>query len=137
MNFHRTMPNPVVGQVLYSLNIGNACRPNRDNQQLTPVVVTKIGRKYFETTNQDHPTWRGERYALGSWKQDTGGYSATSYLFTTEQEWLDEKEHDDILKQASKMFEWSGAANQLSLDQLRRIKAILEENFSQDLTPKS
>ena len=136
MNYHRTMPNPVVGQVLFSLPIGNACRPSLVERKLTPVVVTKIGRKYFDTVSQEHPTWRGERYELGSWKQDTGGYSATSYLFTTEQEWFDENEADQLNKAISKKFEFN-MNHGLNLDQLRRINAILNENASQDLTPKS
>lgn len=48
-------PTPQVGQTLYSLNIGNAAR--NCEQKLKPVIVRKVGRKYFECSTK----WLDER----------------------------------------------------------------------------
>ena len=47
---------PVVGQVLYSLNVGNAAR--NCGQVLTPVTVVSVGRKYFKVKKDvNAPKW--------------------------------------------------------------------------------
>ena len=116
-------PNPIVGQTLYRLNIGNAAR-NRE-QVLTPVIVTKVGRKYF-TAQPDDKSYEARDYHLGSWRQKTE-YSADSELYTDPKEWEDEKAALEISKRIRREFDHFSKPSQ-TLDQLRRIAAILDES---------
>ena len=111
---------PKVGDILYSLNVGNAAR--NTEQVLTPVEVTKVGRKYFYAGEG----WRETQYHIDDWCENTN-YSARSLLYKTEQEWYDEKESTAICRYISKSFDYSRNKLGLSLDQLRRIEAITKE----------
>lgn len=115
-------PIPKVGQTLYSLNVGNAAR--RTEQKLTPVIVRKVGRKYFECSPED---WSENKtvYHLDNWQEKTEGVE-DSCLYQTEQEWLDEQETVRIYAVIRNKFETYGRAATLSLDKLRRIKEIIE-----------
>lgn len=56
---------PEVGQVVYSLNVGNAAR-NRE-QVLTPLKVTKVGRKYFTALEDGYPDHLSVQFHIDSW----------------------------------------------------------------------
>jgi hypothetical protein len=116
-------PNPIVGQTLYSLNVGNAARYRE--HVLAAVVVTKVGRKYF-TAQPDGKSYEARDYRLGSWRQKTE-YSADSELYTDPKEWEDEKEALEISKRIRREFDHFSKPTQ-TLDQLRRIAAILDES---------
>jgi hypothetical protein len=114
-------PKPKVGQTLYSLNVGNAAR--NTEQILTPVVVKKVGRKYF-TVGKDEFEWSNREYFITDWEENSK-YAPTSRLYETEQEWLNEKETKDILRLIKDTFNW-GTTKPVSLEKLRAIKKILE-----------
>ena len=69
-------PKPIVGQKLYSLNVGNAARGRA--QFLTEVEVIKVGRKYFSC--KEVGGWQDFEYRLSDWGQKTN-FSATSFLY--------------------------------------------------------
>lgn len=115
-------PNPIVGQTVYSLNVCNAAR-NRE-KVLTPMTVTKVGRKYF-TVCEDGQAWSKD-YHLGSWRQKTD-YSPDSELYADPKEWEDEKAASDIAARIRREFGHYGMPSQ-TLEQLRRIAAILDES---------
>lgn len=83
---------PGVGETLYSLNVGDAAR-NRE-QVLTPVVVRKVGRKYFEASPAEQPHLITQ-YRLSDWGEHSD-YSARSRLYRTPKEWEDEKESAEM-----------------------------------------
>lgn len=116
---------PTVGQTLYSLNIGNASR--HQPQALTPVIVRKVGRKWFTCSRaDDEPPYRATSYSLETWLDDSEGYSHSAQLYATEQEWLDQKEHRQLYEEIRKAFDlWTGRGSELSLATLRQIKALL------------
>lgn len=109
---------PTVGQVLYSLNVGNAAR--YVPQALTPVVVTKIGRKYF-TAGEGY---RAKQYHVDTWRQKTE-YSVDSVLYESEQAYADEKEGREICGRLGLAFEYGQNINRLSLDTLRQIDRLI------------
>lgn len=111
---------PKIGQTLYSLNVGNAAR--NVEQKLTPVVVSAVGRKYFTCGKG----WSETQYYLDTWHEKTD-YTARSCLYENEQEWIDDKECSDIESMMRTMFGTFRRID-LSLDQLRRIKSIVEQN---------
>lgn len=122
MNFMK--PNPIVGQTLYSLNIGNAAR--RTEQKLTPVVVLKVGRKYFTTAQEHHrdSPYTHTEYHLGTWREKTQ-YCENSKLYSTEQEYLDEKEGSELCRKISDSFQYGQNKRGLPLHDLRAISSLL------------
>jgi hypothetical protein len=120
-----TKPKPQVGDVLYSLNVGNAC--NRfAPPMLTPVTVTKVGRKYF-TAGEGY---RAAEYSLENWRQKTN-YSATSVLYPDVKTWEDQRDRNLILAFLSQQFgTWSYP--KLTLETLRAIKALIDNEIGSD-----
>ena len=112
------MRRPEVGETLFSLNVGNAAR--NCPQVLTPVVVTKVGRKYF-TVGEG---WQAKQYRLSDWGQQSE-YIADSALYESEQEWEDEKETRVLAGVVSEAFKHGRNTKGLPLAALRKIHAIV------------
>lgn len=115
----RTKPN--VGQILYSLNVNNAARNTK--QELTPVTVTKVGRKYFTCTFRGG--WQVD-YHISGWHEKTE-YINDSLLYESEQEYQDDVERDNLLILLRATF-YNTRTPDLSLEALRRIRQIVEED---------
>lgn len=113
----KIMRRPIVGETLYSLNVGNAARDSE--QVLTPVIVKSIGRKYFTVIGKYG--WE-IKYYLDTWAEVTE-YLADTYLYETEKEWEDEKEATELHHKIKYHFVYK---KRLSLDQLRAINKIME-----------
>ena len=117
---------PSIGQKLFSLNVGNACRRGTE-QKLTPVVVKKSGSKYFVAGPGEGPNWGDTQYKIEDWCEKTD-YCANSKLYESEQEWLDGKEAAGILDIIRDAFEHGGAGRKLSLETLRTIRGLIEND---------
>jgi len=116
-------PTPTVGQTLYDLNVGNAAR--RCEQKLTPVIVVKVGRKYFFCKQANDPLhYEGVGYHLSDWAQRSNGYTADHYLFASEQEWLDDKEAEQLERRLCRVFSGHGRSD-IPLANLRAMVALL------------
>lgn len=115
---------PIVGETLYSLNIGNAARYS--DQKLTPVVVSKVGRKYFyaDRINSSFST----KYHLDSWVEATN-YCANSKLYETEEEWADDKLKEKLLRLASDAFSVWSQKRDYTTEQLSAVCKILNIEF--------
>jgi hypothetical protein len=121
------MDKPMVGQTLYMINIGNAAR-NRD-QILTPVVVVKVGRKYFTTRNiDDNRGWSDQQYHIENWSEKTE-YSANSCLYQSPQDWHDQKESYTIGMEIYNFFKYERGTTKISLPKLRIIMDIISETM--------
>lgn len=82
------MRKPIVGETLFSLNVGNDVS-KYSPRKLTPVVVTKVGRKYFYTqTDGQYP--RTVQFYLSNWREVTQ-YQPSLRLYGDPQEWEDDK----------------------------------------------
>ena len=112
------MRKPEVGETLLSLNILNTAR--NSEQVLTPVVVTKVGRKYF-TAGEG---LKEAKYRLSDWRQVTD-YSPDSCLYESEQEFEDEKEYRVLAGALREAFKYGRRTQWLSLEALRKIHAIV------------
>lgn len=119
------MSKPVVGQRLFSLNIGNYAR--NKTQSLTPVLVVSVGRKYFKCVPEGSgsTSWNSTEYHLGTWREKTD-YSATSCLYESAQAWEDEKESSAIANEIREAFRY--ASPTLPLASLRQIQSILHQH---------
>lgn len=115
---------PIVGQVLYSLNIGNAAGRGQE-QKLTKVYVTKVGRKYFSCGGKaEYSDWN-QKYYISDWGEKTI-YCEDSRLYETEQEYYDEKETKNICRKIRDAFEYGDNRNNIILESLREILRIIE-----------
>lgn len=115
---------PYVGQVLFSLNIGNAARWKPS--VLTAVIVRSVGRKYFLCSPNEHP--RAEtKYRIADWSEETGGYSATSHLYAHAKEWEDERECSELSKVIFSAFEYGSNKHGIPLEVLRQIAALCKQ----------
>ena len=114
---------PEVGEVLYSLNIGNASR-NRE-QELTPVEVTKVGNKYFYCSGSGHFS---KQYYNDTWLEKTD-YSPNSKLYEDPKDWEEEKSRSEIIKYLREIFR-SYQDRGLSLETLKGIKELINKDGS-------
>ena len=123
---------PVVGETLYSLNVGTAAW-HGIKQELTPVVVVSVGRKYFKAAERrmiNRPT----TYHLDRWGQKTD-YAPDSLLYESTQEWEDEKEVNAIVRKVEERFR-IGRVHGVPLCYLRQIQAILDAADAEN-TPRA
>lgn len=67
---------PKIGDRLFSLNIGNAAR--RSKQELTPVIVTNVGRIYFYACREGFYSVVN-KHRINNWQQHSE-YLADSKL---------------------------------------------------------
>ena len=116
------MEKPVVGQILYSLNIGNAAR-NRE-KSLTPVIVKKVGRKYFTCGQDGWPEHCDTQYYIDDWREKTI-YSANSTLYENAQDYRDEKEITEICWRLHRAFEYGRNLLGIELADLRKIDRMM------------
>ena len=117
-------PTPTVGQILYSLNVGNAAR-NRE-QVLTPVKVVKVGRKYFTTQHTDDTSgWSATDYYIEDWSQKSE-YIASSCLYVSEESWETEKHQRELIKQIED-FVSCRMLRELSVEVLQSVVSILNK----------
>ena len=112
---------PTIGQTLYSLNVGNAAR--NTPQILTPLKVTKVGRKYF-TLRGD---WRETQFHLDNWREKSN-YMPTQQIYETEQSCKDEIEEKEISNRIYKAFEYGHNTQEVPLPALREIERLLRDN---------
>jgi len=117
------MEKPKAGDILYSLNIGNAAR--KREQKLTPFVVKKVGRKYFTAGPEGEKKWMDNQYYLDDWRQKSE-YNACSRLYKTKQDWEDKKEATIICLKLKNYFEYGRNVKNLSLECLRAIESIVD-----------
>ena len=116
---------PKVGDILYSLNVGNAAR--HEEQKLTKKLVVKVGRKYFYVAKPEYAErdnmWTA--FWIKNWRQKTD-FSETESLYGSKREWEDHRESAAICRKVIDAFEYGRNNWDLSIDQLRKIEAIME-----------
>ena len=105
------MRRPKVGETLYALNTRR--------QVLKPVVVTKVGRKYFTADSQ--------RFHLSTWRS----YSVNTMLYESKQAWKDEMEIRIMCGHIHDAFEHGCNWEDLSSETLRRIYNLLFEESAE------
>ena len=116
---------PIIGQILFSLNVGNAAR-NRE-QKLTPVKVIAVGRKYFTTRPVGtEGNYADSKFNLDDWSQ-VSDLSPDESLYESRQDWLTSIEQREMVKQIRGCFAGGGSGDDLSLEKLRKILAIIKE----------
>lgn len=117
-------PNkPKVGDKLWALPIGNNAR-GRKELKLEEAEVSKVGRKYFYV--KVHGRWGEYKFYLDSWAEANESCMVSYCLYSSPQEWEDEKERRHIHGDISHAFNYGGSGC-LSLEELRSISAIIKK----------
>lgn len=113
-----SMPKPFVGQSLYMR------RGHYGETSFAQVVeVTMVGREYFATTGARSDTL----FHLDTWRQKTD-YSPFYRLWPSEEDYRVEEETGQLRSKIRGQFAgYSEVVRLLTLDQLQRIQAILDE----------
>ena len=110
---------PKLGEILYSLNIGDDVRNRK--QELTPVEVIKVGKKYFSCSERGLPFIK---YHIDTWRQKTE-FSENSRLYENPKEWEDEKESNRIKLRILDIFSRPISVRGISLGSLKKIEEII------------
>jgi hypothetical protein len=87
-------------------------------------TVTRVGRKFFEIADYE---FSRSRFSVETMRvcRDIGVNSERCYL--TRQEIDDEREYQELQDSLRRMFDHWGSSSTLTLDQLRRVDAIVKE----------
>jgi hypothetical protein len=115
-----------IGDKVYLLKINDNARYYRyhDDDAINYIqedIVAKVGRKYFGLTNHSR-----EKFSLETMSDIVTCGSSDWAVYMSVQEIYDEKEKSTLEREVGKVFDWS-SRKKLSLNQLRRIKAIIDE----------
>lgn len=95
-----------------------------------PCKVAKVGRKYFYVLPNGYA--REICFRLDNWHGNTE-YSSTYNLYPSKQCFLDESEKNKLRRDIERFLsDYRWRKKDLSLDQLRRIKAIIDEGGKQE-----
>lgn len=116
---------PEVGQIVYSLPIGNAARGGR-GIELTSMSVIKVGRKYFYAAaagrESDRDSHMHVKVGFETWVEHSDWVCHKFYEST--QEWEDEKTYQGLSDAFRRAFDWFGR-DKFNLQDLKRAADIL------------
>jgi hypothetical protein len=118
-----------VGMTVFVLKVGNAARQSLQRgdpigERIVEGTVSKVGRKYFSISGI---TYEDVQFHIDGLRQKSQ-YLPSYKVYFSRQEIYDEDEATELrtrLKRSLDLF--NGELNKLSLDQLRRMVAILDE----------
>ncbi len=125
---------PVVGETLVMVTCGNLARSR--GPVCKPGKVISVGRKYFKVLKDESVQYpkSAEEFHLGSWRQRTD-YTPCYELFETEEQWRGIVESQEIRSYLRADFlRGDGQSMKLSLEDLRKIKAIVDGAGKENLS---
>jgi inorganic pyrophosphatase len=102
------------GQTVYVKPIGNAARRS---SVIEEAVVEAVGKKFFTLEK-----WTKKRFYIDTLIEDACQYTPNYKVYLTKQEIEDERLAANLRREAE-----NGIKAYLTLDQLKRIKTILDE----------
>ena len=116
-----------VGQTVYVRLYGNAAEGKSEDKIIEEWIVTKVGKKYLYAKPKEG--W-GRDVIFEKRRYDDNFVNKTEYsisyvIYLDKQDILDEMEYFKLSSFIENEFRYS--QKQYSLDQLRRIKAIIDE----------
>lgn len=124
------MPNPYnlkVGQKLFIRDFDEYS--HRKTDEIIEVTVTKVGIKFFEVIEEDTSLawkWRDTKFSNETLRVIVKYGHPTQQAYKTLKEIEDMKEKKAIEDILNKLY-YDHRVSNLTLDQLRRIKSIIEE----------
>lgn len=111
------MRKPIVGETLYLVWIGD----RRYKQNNREVVVTKVGRKYFEVSGEHC------QFFIDDWTEKWQYGGADWKIWESKQSY---EEYEELIMLNDKIKNYINGYREpkITLDQARRIKSILDES---------
>lgn len=98
---------------------------SRRNMEVVETTITKVGRRYIEV-EAGNGVRRGIKFDITNGLKQVTNYTPEWILYFSKEEIEEEQEYDKLKEICMKAFDrWEG--KEFTIDQLRRIKAILEE----------
>jgi hypothetical protein len=114
-----------VGLKVYLKPVNNAARYG--DKELREQVIKKIGKKYFFVGTEESNNERfWHKFDIEELNEVTN-YSADWQFYFTKQDYLDDIEFNNLSNEIRGKFGSYGRLDDLTLDQLRRIKEIINE----------
>ena len=116
------MKKPEVGQIVYYFG----------SRGLDPIEVTKLGRKYFYCQNAGEIEY-GQKpgidnaFEIATWRGSGDHCRYDQVVYESKQAYRDDALRDNLRREFRNFFDWKRNCENLTLDQLKRIKAIIEE----------
>ena len=119
-----------VGQTVWIRLTGNAIRGKRGDELIEEWVIDKIGRKYITASKKTgYPrriVFEKRGYGYEDRFVEKTDYCVDYIMYETEKEIRDEMEKDEIYRDIRLFFD-SFNKSKLTLEQLRSIKKIIDE----------
>lgn len=112
---------PEVGETLYASYRGYYSK-NSSQLNLIPVIVTKVGKKYFYCSENGT---RPVKYNINTWTEESA-FAQTIALYENPKEWDDQKEWDRIKSKISYTFGTYRNCEEVSLESLKKIEEIID-----------
>ena len=120
-------------KILKGSNAARGIKSDKPEDWIKTKEVTKVGKKYLTVASAEEFNGRKRYYCEIIFDMSNGFRHVTSLgsrdyvLFLSKEDALDSIERNTIFAELQKRFDIL-ASNNYTLDQLRRIKEILEEN---------
>lgn len=118
------MAKLTAGQTIYLKPVGNRARGMDDDNIINSVkiaTVDKVGRKYFTIKEYTRLKFHLDKM------HDGFDYSPTFHAYISKQDIVDELECKHLYDSIKDVFIYYFNSRNLSLDQLRRIRQIIDE----------
>lgn len=117
---------PEVGQLVFVRDTGDRLLSSK-NHGVYPVRVKRVGRKYFTLEHKYSHILYGDRFYLDTWKHDNNGIFESLICYPKVEHHMDEIAYRKLYLSISEAFDYTGSAPKYTIDQLRRIAAIITE----------
>ena len=114
---------PEVGQIVFEKVSG----------RLEPVEITKVGHKYFycQTAGEiEYGQTPGidNSFKIDTWRGSGDHCRYNQVVYESKQAYRDDALWDNLRQEFRDFFDWKRNCKNLTLEQLKRIKAIIEED---------
>lgn len=120
------MTKYTVGQRIYLKRVGNNARHRKPEDLIVGATITKVGRAYVYA-EPDWMPYASVKLHMDDLTHHNGDYTPEWRGYESREAIEDEAEAWRIANELSAKFSFGLAARVLTLDQLRRVKAITEE----------
>jgi hypothetical protein len=114
------MDTPKVGQTVYLKRLGNNARYRSSDELIVEGVVTSVRRKYFGVSIG----YGDIDFCIDDWSEKPTDYISDWHAYESRQAIADDERRAEIVEFLSRYSKW----RYRSLDQLERIKSIIEED---------
>lgn len=115
-----------IGQKVFIRRVQYVVRGINQNERIEEWEISRIGRKYIYAKKENSSIEVAFYESKGKWLEKTD-YGISYVLYKSKQEIQDEMEREILIRNISSFFQNYFLKEELSLEQLRKIKEIIDE----------